>query len=237
MATEMLVSSDMIEDLSALPDDLWECLLDNESLSTTSQSVPESVSSTSELEEKLLSLEERVSRENSLSTDEILGEFRDANHADLDAILAKDIERLSLGERDKCVEDLYGVGSPPVHEDRAFVDEKLSQMEDCLSKIPQKDAYDRAKYMSPDYVQDRKRRLMFLRSEEFDPQKAANVYVYHFNEKLALFGSDLLVVSQFVANTHFEVLRLQLDDDSWCVLNSNDLPSLLSISAEFGLQA
>ena len=54
------------------------------------------------------------------------------------------------------------------------------------------DAYERALYMSPEYVKDSKLRLLFLRSNSYDPHKAALNLLSHFTTKLELFGKDLL---------------------------------------------
>ena len=219
---DTVISSDVIEDLSGLPDDLWECILDNPSSESVS---PETVQSISKIEEKLLTLEEQGEQGTTLPNQELVDDVLNVDHAELVGILEKDMERLSLGERDKCVEDLYGVGSASrIPEDPAFLEDRLAQMEDCLSHISQKDAYDRAKYMSPEYVQDRKRRVMFLRANEFDPEDAAKDYTLHFNEKLALFGTDLLVVSRWLLVFTFANTSVCKDNtfaNRWLILLSS----------------
>ena len=94
------------------------------------------------------------------------------NPEDTDALLAKEMNKLSTEERDRVFEEVHGVAGD-MEEDPDFVEMKLSEMEEEILKIRKRQAYDRAAFVSPKAVRDRAFRLMFLRSEYFDARKAA----------------------------------------------------------------
>ena len=125
-------------------------------------------------------------------TKDVIDVATNADHEELDAILAKSLNQLSIQDRDRVIHEVHGITEAPL-EDAEFVETKLKELEQCISKISEKAAYDRALYMSPDYVNDPKFRLMFLRGREFDPEEAAKAIVLHFEEKLKIWGMDLLV--------------------------------------------
>jgi hypothetical protein len=87
-------------------------------------------------------------------------------------ILAKEMSQLSMTERDYRLQEVHGVADK-INEDPVFVQERLGTLKACVTNIPHKNAYDRAIYLSPEYVHDERFLLMFLRSENFDPLPAA----------------------------------------------------------------
>jgi hypothetical protein len=100
---------------------------------------------------------------------------------------------LSVQERERIVQDIHGIADEiDREEDNDFLQHRLQQLEDALSRIEVKPAYDQALYQSPDYVRNDVFRLFFLRSQLFNVQAAAQLIVLHFEEKQRLFGSDLL---------------------------------------------
>jgi hypothetical protein len=104
----------------------------------------------------------------------------------------EDLNRLSINERKRVFEDLAG-SSPVQAEDIHEVIKALQEMEVELSNsTPNKEAFDLASKMSPDYVNDLSFRLIFLRGNEYDPKRAAEQVVLHFEEKLLLFGQEKL---------------------------------------------
>jgi hypothetical protein len=109
-----------------------------------------------------------------------------------DAFLAKEMNQLSLAEREQVLEEIHGIPQA-LQEDPELVEEQLKIMEAELSSIKDKKAYDRALFLSPRYVKNRKFRLLFLRSERMDGKKAATKMVNHFQFKLELFGIEKLV--------------------------------------------
>ena len=178
------------DELSSLPDDLWECLIgdggDEEAGEASSiTTAPESVTSTaSVLQEKLALIEQGES----IPTEDLIGEIKSADHADLDAILANEMSGMSITEKSKTIEKVHGVDDKFVEEPE-FVKRKLEELDQCVNEIQVKDAYDRAYYMNPDYVMDPKLRLVILRCEEWEPKPAAKRLVNFYELKYELFPS------------------------------------------------
>jgi hypothetical protein len=110
---------------------------------------------------------------------------------DMDKVLAQEVHNLSLKERNRVYEEVHGVAEP-LEENPEFVAQRLSEFDLHLSTIRNKPAYDFALQQSPEYVNDRKFRLMFLRYTEFDAHKAAQRLVNHFDFKMELYGQEKL---------------------------------------------
>jgi hypothetical protein len=106
-------------------------------------------------------------------------------------MLAKEMNQLSVEEREKVLEDVHGIARA-VDEPLDYVKNSLVLLEQELSKIRNKVAFDLAKSQSKEYVSSEKLRLMFLRAESFDANKAASRMVRFFDEKYELFGAKKL---------------------------------------------
>ena len=102
-----------------------------------------------------------------------------------------DLDRLSIPERTRVFEDLVGSTPLPAEEVNHMV-KSIQEMEVELSKISKKDAFDKVLASNPEYVNDIRFRLMFLRASDYDPRRSAEQLVNHFEEKLSLFGEDKL---------------------------------------------
>ncbi|CAB9517238.1 Transfer protein [Seminavis robusta] len=110
-----------------------------------------------------------------------------SDEADLvDRLLADEIEKLSLEEKERSTFDLYGMTQET--KDPEDVDALLEQMELEIRKIPDRKAYEKAKYMNEEYVMEKDFRLLFLHCDEFDAKSAAQRIVQHFEVKRELFG-------------------------------------------------
>jgi hypothetical protein len=120
------------------------------------------------------------------------GEAKIDDLKEVESYLAQTMHNLSLEERDKALEDLHAIASVP-EESVSTVKESLEAMSHYIDIVDNKKAYLIAKSMSANYVTNEKRRLQFLRAENYDPQKAATRLTQYFEEKLALFGTDNLV--------------------------------------------
>ena len=106
--------------------------------------------------------------------------------------LAKELNRISLAEREKAYNDLHGVADV-VEEGPAFVDKCLADLEIEICKLQDnKNAYEMAKKVNPEYICGRGLRLKFLRAERFVPKDAATRLVSFLEEKLKLFGPKSL---------------------------------------------
>jgi hypothetical protein len=91
---------------------------------------------------------------------------------------------------------MHGV-SDEVPEEPEFVAKKLNETRDALLKITSKpnastEALRLAETINPDYLNNRKFLLSFLRAERFDDKKAAERMTRYFDWKLSLFGERKL---------------------------------------------
>ena len=112
---------------------------------------------------------------------------------DADALLAREMNGLSVEERDNVIFDLHGVSELP-NETPEFIDDNLKAMGRVLrTKFGGKHAYEMALFKDPGYVSDFNFQLMFLRATNWKPRAAAVRMLRFFNSKLQLFGEDLLV--------------------------------------------
>jgi hypothetical protein len=109
------------------------------------------------------------------------------HNKELNSELAKEMNELSMADRDELLRDIHGVNDH-IEETPEFVAQKLVELEKALKQIRNKDAYDLAQSKSPEYVSEGNFRLLFLRADRFAPYKAAVRMVRHFETKLELFG-------------------------------------------------
>jgi hypothetical protein len=106
-------------------------------------------------------------------------------------MLAKDMNGLSVEEREKVLEDVHGIARV-VDEPEEFIEACLALLEKELDNISSKTAYDLARSMSEEYTCSKEIRLMFLRAESFHPYNTASCMVRFFDEKCELFGAEKL---------------------------------------------
>jgi hypothetical protein len=109
-----------------------------------------------------------------------------------DSLVAKEMNQLSAEDRDNVYYDVHGV-SDEIEETPVMINESLSQLEVELRNLKSKEAYESAKLMDQEYVQDRDFRLKFLRADRFNAREAALRLARHFQAKLQLFGRSKLV--------------------------------------------
>eukprot|EP00339_Tiarina_fusa_P009864 CAMPEP_0117054296 /NCGR_PEP_ID=MMETSP0472-20121206/37631_1 /TAXON_ID=693140 ORGANISM="Tiarina fusus, Strain LIS" /NCGR_SAMPLE_ID=MMETSP0472 /ASSEMBLY_ACC=CAM_ASM_000603 /LENGTH=443 /DNA_ID=CAMNT_0004769833 /DNA_START=135 /DNA_END=1467 /DNA_ORIENTATION=- len=109
----------------------------------------------------------------------------------VDTTLADELNKLSVREREMIYEEIHGV-ERTIPETPSFVDTRLDLLDLELRRIPVKPAYDLAESKSKDFVSSPKLRLMFLRADNFDAQKAAQRMVKYFEGKLRTFGETPL---------------------------------------------
>ena len=111
---------------------------------------------------------------------------------DADALIAEQLSRMSSVDREKALFDLHGVPDSLVKETQELVARSLEEFDCKIKQIKKKDAYDAALLQDPSYVSDRRFRLKFLRTTNFDPTWAAKKFAQFFERKLELFGKDKL---------------------------------------------
>lgn len=107
-------------------------------------------------------------------------------------VLARELNRISIKEREAVYEEIHGVGGS-FTECPEKLEETSRNLEREIEKMKKRNAYDRAAFLSPRHVNDPAFRLMFLRSTRFDAAAAAAKMVTYFESKLELFGEEKLV--------------------------------------------
>ena len=115
-----------------------------------------------------------------------------------DKLLSNELKRLTMVEREKVTEDIHGIAEV-IDENVDFVRQKIQQFDEEIAKLRKRHArittsnytaaYEKALFINPQLVQrDVDFKLMFLRGDNFDPEKAANRLMMYFTTKLELFG-------------------------------------------------
>jgi hypothetical protein len=111
-----------------------------------------------------------------------------------DAELARELNELSVNERETVFEEIHGVTELP-EEAPDFVVECIKRFDHEIAELPKKRrvALDKAIFLKPSIETDVKFKLMFLRAEYYDAFKAARRLTKYFENKQKLFGEDKLV--------------------------------------------
>jgi hypothetical protein len=108
-------------------------------------------------------------------------------------LTAKELSQLSAREREQTYYDIHGISEKTNEENPEFIAQRLAQLQEVLDrKLPNQKAYDMALKINPNYVNNYSFRLKFLRSDDFDANKAAIRLAKHFDSKLELFGKEIL---------------------------------------------
>jgi hypothetical protein len=114
----------------------------------------------------------------------------------LETVISDALKQLSIGERERVYFDIHGVADE-IKETPEFVYKKLDEFHDELEKAKSNRAlltaaYHLAEALSSEFVEDKKLRISFLRTDDFDPKKAAERMVRYFDFKQSLFGTERL---------------------------------------------
>jgi hypothetical protein len=126
----------------------------------------------------------------------------------------QELNPISLAEREKAYNDLHGVADV-IEEKPEFVDKCLAELESEICKLEDnKNAYEMAKKINPEYVCGRRFRLKFLRADLFVPKNAAIRLAAFLQEKLKFFGPKPLAR---------ELLLSDLNQDDMVLLRSGYL--------------
>lgn len=110
---------------------------------------------------------------------------------EVDALLAAELNEMSFHEREKMYEQIHGVERQE-EETSEQVTTSLREMEVALTRLPNREIYLKAARINPKYVEDKSFRLMFLRSEYFNVEKAAQRLTRFLEGKVRLFGESTL---------------------------------------------
>jgi len=111
-----------------------------------------------------------------------------------EALLSKELMRLSFKERNKISEEVHGVRSLEVEENAYVREDGLAKLQFAIDLIPssEKEGFEKSQTLPVTYVNDPDFRLRFLRAELFDAQKAATRMTGYLNLIFKLFGIEVL---------------------------------------------
>ena len=91
-----------------------------------------------------------------------------------DSLVAKEMNGLSIEEREKVLHDLHGIVDV-AEEEPIFIAEKFSKLDSELAKrTTAESVFGKAKIAFPEYVNDPSFLLKFLRATQFDIEEAAD---------------------------------------------------------------
>jgi hypothetical protein len=107
-------------------------------------------------------------------------------------LTAKELNQMSMQEREQILYDVHGISEKAFDETPDFLARKLKEFQKVLDTTRHNTAYDLALRTNPDFVTNQKFRLAFLRTDQFNADKAVNRWIRHFEAKLDLFGEALL---------------------------------------------
>lgn len=113
-------------------------------------------------------------------------------YEDIDALIANEMNRMSLEEREKVLDEIHGIVQIE-EEDVDTMDSCLKKIEYHLQNIKSNTAYALAEAMSRKYVSSRRLRMMFLRADRYNSEDAAERMIRFFDLKESLFGVHKLV--------------------------------------------
>ena len=143
--------------------------------------------------------------------DHKLSDRIDPDH--VDAMLAAELNQMTFQEREQVLEELHGVDKA-THETEGILAMSLAAMDLALQHVPNRAIYDKAKNINARYVEDRSFRLMFLRSEDYNAERAASRLVNFLENKVKFFGKDTLARPVYLSD---------MDKDDIAVLKSGIL--------------
>lgn len=121
-------------------------------------------------------------------------ELKKIGPKEVDALYSRDMNKLSLKERDSVLHDIHGIADK-VDETPEFVQEKRQQLKEELLHLTTKKtcyAYHQSLSDNHDYVTSEVFELMFLRSDLWDPKLSAAKIITFLEAKLEMFGPDHL---------------------------------------------
>lgn len=110
-----------------------------------------------------------------------------------DALVAKELYKLSLQDRNRVMEELHGVkNSAGVGENEELLEQRIAAMEAELQQAPFKSAFAEARLRDAACATEKEFYIKFLMAESFNPKGAAKRMLAFFEYKLELFGIEKL---------------------------------------------
>lgn len=117
----------------------------------------------------------------------------------IDKLMAREIDRLSIQDRNAIYEEIHGVSIMAIEENPQLLEESLKNFQIELDKIDSKlkHAYDlianqETDYLSKQIIQGKDFRLRFLRCVSFDPSEAAERMVQFLELLRRVYGIEAL---------------------------------------------
>jgi hypothetical protein len=110
---------------------------------------------------------------------------------DANAHLAKEMNELSVQEREQVFDDIHGVADV-LEETAELLLTSIRALDRSIASSRHK-ALTRAMFLRPELESDNQFKLMFLRATEFNVKAALKRICAHFQKKVELFGEDKLV--------------------------------------------
>ena len=115
---------------------------------------------------------------------------------EVDVELAKELNEMTMAERERLYEDIHGVCTPIEKETPEMIAKLINEMNavlddesSTLGQIPvqQRRIYQKALFLYPKLKQDINFKLLFLRGAEYNPKEAAKRLINHYIHKRQLF--------------------------------------------------
>lgn len=145
-----------------------------------------------------------ISFGNKTKIDQVLVDVSQVNPSEVDALLAQELNDMSLQERERAYEEIHGVHHDSCHmakdgkllehspEEEAKIRQALAQMQGELDRTPEKAAYEEAVAMKSPLVGDSDFRTKFVYVENFDAPKATKRMISYLELAKQLFGVQAL---------------------------------------------
>ena len=132
-----------------------------------------------------------------------------------DSLLVKDLNALTVREREDVYDEIHGVAKV-AEETPEFRANVLQEFQVALAKVAKRKrkALDRALFLKPSIQSDEAFQLMFLRADRYDCAKAASRMAQFFDLKLHMFGEGLLVKKLTYQDLDLEGLEVA---STWCM--------------------
>lgn len=140
--------------------------------------------------------------------------------------LEEDIKNLSQDKKEQLFRNIYG-DDQMIDETPELITDTLSQLNEELSSIDDKEVYDWAQEECCNYVNSNKILLQVLRTELFDATEAAKRIVNYWEQKLRTFGEDRtfepITIDQLEGSDTWVLKKalhlLPKDDFGWIVVH------------------
>ena len=126
------------------------------------------------------------------SNNQLHDEEEKSDPVDVTALLAQELDKLSVTDQQKVVNDIHGLQEDDIQENSIMIEQKLHALHKEIENISEKEAYLQAEEANHEYCHNKEFCLMFLRADHFNAQGAARRMVDFFELKKQIFGVGAL---------------------------------------------